>query len=392
MKPIITHLNETTNKSQKYDLEEYYFEYPKFLLGFNMSIHSNKQQMEMIDNKQKNYLVLNPFEHIVDNYPDSIDLTAIKYFNIKSPTPHILNRSFYKLWELMFYFDVINTSEKKFTSTHIGETSGGFLQATMFFRNMFSKFSKNDKYNAISHVKSNPNTINEKFINYYKKKNNIIYHGTSDLTSIETINSFEKSVKNNIDFITADGGFECINENTQEQESLKLILAEILMAIKIQKKGGNFICKFFETFTYSSVRLISILSQLYKNVFIIKPLMSRPSNSEKYVVCINFKFDKKNTTLLNIQKKLTSILEKNLMFNFELLPDITKKIIYINSKIANKQIENISNIINFVHNGNFYGEIYNTNRNKQIEANKYWIKIFFNKSSSDAKKLIKLEK
>lgn len=57
------------------------------------------------------------------------------------------------------------------------------------------------------------------------------------------------------------------------------------------KKGGNFIIKFFDIFTLASVDMLYILSCFYTNIAITKPCTSRTANSEKYIVCENFKFD-----------------------------------------------------------------------------------------------------
>ena len=68
-----------------------------------------------------------------------------------------------------------------------------------------------------------------------------------DLTNIQSINKFERFSKK-ADFITADGGFEWKNENYQEQEAIRLVLGEIITALKIQKTGGTFIIKLLEVY------------------------------------------------------------------------------------------------------------------------------------------------
>ena len=88
--------------------------------------------------------------------------------------------------------------------------------------------------------------------------------------------------------VTADGG-SWVNESTQEQEVFNLILGEVITALKIQAKNGNFICKIFESFTQITVKLICVLLSFYKNVEIVKPNMSYDSDSEKYLVCIGYK-------------------------------------------------------------------------------------------------------
>ena len=59
-----------------------------------------------------------------------------------------------------------------------------------------------------------------------------------------------------------------------------------------------------ETFTTTSFKFISILNALYDKVFMVKPLTSRPSNSEKYAVCIGFKYSDSDAKLKNILKTM----------------------------------------------------------------------------------------
>jgi len=59
----------------------------------------------------------------------------------------------------------------------------------------------------------------------------------------------------------------------------------------MQKKGGVFILKIFDTFMQHSIDLLYILSSFYEKVYIIKPQTSRYANSEKYVICKGFLFN-----------------------------------------------------------------------------------------------------
>ena len=42
-------------------------------------------------------------------------------------------------------------------------------------------------------------------------------------------------------------------------------------------------------FLESTIELVYLLSTLYKNVIITKPYTSRTANSERYIICKNFK-------------------------------------------------------------------------------------------------------
>ena len=159
----------------------------------------------------------------------------------------------------MFYFDLIDINTKEFVSAHLAEGPGSFIQATMFFRDMFSKNSKNDKYHAITIHSENEDTsieLEREFVQYYstEKPQRFFMHKTydtqtagaskikddGDLTKIKTIENFKKDVGSKVDFITGDGGFEWTNENIQEQECVNLIFAQILTALNISKERWSF--------------------------------------------------------------------------------------------------------------------------------------------------------
>lgn len=385
-------------------------DYPRFAYGFQHYIHANKNKMEILhqfENKKKVYRVMNQFESQIDNYNQSISDVSRNYFNIANGKPEILSRGFYKLWEMLFMFDLIDINQDNFVSAHLAEGPGSFIQATMFFRDKFSKKSKNDKYYAVTlHSEDTRNYVPEletKFVEYYEKERPVRFmlHKTypkqvarslknkdnGDLTNPKTIKLFGGQMKEKADFITADGGFNWENENTQEQEAFKLIFSQILAAVKTQKKGGTFVCKFFETYTKTSVKFIALLQQFYNKVYITKPLLSRPSNSEKYVVCLDFVFNDSDSDFKNMIKKLDKIHQlshKNIKLNLvDLFPDYEPEknlldyVIYTNVEIANNQFKSLNEIVEFINSQNYYGDIYQMKRDLQIFANKYWINRFY---------------
>ena len=54
----------------------------------------------------------------------------------------------------------------------------------------------------------------------------------------------------------------------------------------------NFVLKIFDIFTLPTIQIIFILSSVYDNVYICKPNTSRIANSEKYLVCKNYKHNR----------------------------------------------------------------------------------------------------
>ena len=199
--------------------------------------------------------------------------------------------------------------------------------------------------------------------------------------------------KKKADLITADGGFNWKNENLQEQEAFRLILAQVITALKIQDQNGSFICKIFETYTMNTLKLINILTLFYKEVYITKPLTSRKSNSEKYIVCIGFSNNKKNNKVIEYLERILTEMYKNqdkfLMSYFnDYNPSnyLIGKIKDLNNNISNNQFESINTIINFIKNSNVYGDKFNLFRDKQITATKYWLDNFLPKENLEKKK------
>jgi 23S rRNA U2552 (ribose-2'-O)-methylase RlmE/FtsJ len=392
-------------------------DYPRCSLGFQHFIHAIKKDTEILkqfESKKKVYLVMNPFERYIDSYDKSIGDLSKKYFNLgKGKTPDILSRGFYKLWELLFMFDLIDITKENFVSAHLAEGPGSFIQATMFFRDMFCKkgSSKNDKFYAITihpeDTKGHVPELEKNFIDFYaeEKPRRFFQHITydkkqiggdltkdnGDLMNPNTLNNFyggaNSTVKEKVDFITADGGFEWVNENIQEQEYFKLLFSQIIFAVNMQKKGGSFVCKFFETFTTTSFKFVSILNSLYDKVFMVKPLTSRQSNSEKYAVCIGFKFLESDTLLKNIIKTLNNmhneIYENKELNIVDIFPyynfskEFLSKMILLNTEILNKQFKAIGEIITFINSQNYYGDVYQERRAEQIEGAEYWTQLFF---------------
>ena len=137
----------------------------------------------------------------------------------------------------------------------------------------------------------------------------------------------------------------------------------------------------------SSLKMIYIVSTFYEEVYICKPMFSRESNSEKYLVCKNFKYDQsKDKDKLNEKiEKLEYILEglSSNLYLQDIFPDYDLPIEYINIfkyiniEIANKQQIMINKIVTYIKENNYFGDKYHDYRNSQIEATNWWKKTFF---------------
>jgi 23S rRNA U2552 (ribose-2'-O)-methylase RlmE/FtsJ len=319
-------------------------------------------------------------------------------------------------------FDLVPLDKDNFVSAHLAEGPGSFIQATMFYRDMFAKkgLSKNDKYHAVTlhpeDIRKHIPPLGESFVKYYAKEkpNRFMQHRTvpkkvakqsggkrdnGDITKRSTIKLFADDMKGKkAHFITADGGFEWKNENTQEQEAFKLILGQIIAALKIQAPSGNFVIKMFESFTSTSVKFMCILSSFYEHVYAVKPLTSRKSNSEKYIVCLGYNGANKDKKIAELEGVLDQFIKNKGMQlvdvypDYEIPKDYMATVTKLNTTVANRQFESINEIVAFIEKQNYRGEEYHTRRKMQIDASEYWIDTFYPKQSEFTNKKKQIQK
>lgn len=372
---------------------------PLISLGFHYYLHQSKDKMEILnDLKFKNkdfYLVVNEFEHKINDYDDDILSITEKKFKINTDNKKVISRAYYKLWEILKIFDLIPLNNSIITA-HLAEAPGSFVQAVIMYRDLYSKNkSQNDKYCAISlNEKNNSIKIQKKKLECYSKKDSqrFFLHKTTkedngDITNLDNINNFKNEIESHGDkayLVTADGGFIWKNENYQEQESYKLILGQILACIKIQKLGGNFVIKIFDIFTKLTIKLINIIQSFYDNVFIYKPYTSRLSNSEKYIIAKNFK----SNNLQSKIKKLENLLENmpdnciDIISNYNIQNNIFTKIKDLNINLSNKQFIEMNKIISYINEKDYFGDKYHIYLKNQINASKYWINLFYDENNN----------
>jgi 23S rRNA U2552 (ribose-2'-O)-methylase RlmE/FtsJ len=311
--------------------------------SLNHYLSNIKQQIDEYSNYWDYYKKLtNPYEFIHTQVPE-IKFSICKY----KP----LSRSFFKMIEIINTFSFL-CEKNTINCFHLAEGPGGFIEAFNYKRN-----NKGDKYYGMTLISDDVNIPSWKksshFIN--NNKNVIIEYGstkTGDLFIKENLLYCNDNYANTMDYITADGGFDfSVDFNKQEELSMKLIIAQIFFAIIMQKEGGNFVLKIFDIFKFKTVEIIFLLANLYDYVYIYKPYTSRVANSEKYVICKNYKNNNEtiNKEIIdNFDYLLNNIDNIYSLFNITLPKLFLKKIEEINAIYGQQQIENINTTLNFI--------------------------------------------
>ena len=335
-----------------------------------------KQSKEQISDNYKEWdiykKITNPYEFIHTNYDKNNYISKLKP----------LSRAYYKMIELINYFNLYKDETNPIKTFHLAEGPGGFIEAIANVRkNSFDKYYGmtliDDSDNIPGWKKSND------FLNKYK--NVFIEKGTTedgDIYSFENLKYIKENHGHNYELVTGDGGFDfSIDFSKQEINATRLILSQIIFALILQKNGGCFILKVFDLFTKPSIDMVYLLNSLYREVYITKPKTSRYANSEKYIVCNGFNLDAFSAIeqrLLNIFKVCQDIDYNKYIFSSLLAVEYNftflKSIQEINSIIGQQQLNVINNTLIMIKKTNISNNKLDSDKRKNIQLCINWCK------------------
>ena len=338
-----------------------------YLLNYNLnsiksSNFSEENLLDEISNSQFNSEYIKEIRTISDNINNSSGKKMWNYIHHYVNEYELLtnvivdgdkyNRAYYKMWEILLDNKIID--KPNFQYIALAEAPGNFVKCV--------KNLKSPEWNdfIICTLLNDMNTVNQgNFFDKYKNsifgnsKGNLKLSNTKDkdfngnLTKSSDINIFINYVETNnlyADLITADGGLQKSNNIDyllEEYNHLPLFLGEIITALFTQKIDGTFILKMYDMVYNNSVNLLNLLSSFYNNVYITKPYSSRPCNTEKYIVCSNFKGISSNKSDKDkILNNLLSILD-----NLDTKPESYKHFNIFDKLVTNEK--NISEITEF---------------------------------------------
>jgi 23S rRNA U2552 (ribose-2'-O)-methylase RlmE/FtsJ len=314
----------------------------------------------------------NPYEFVHSNVPN-------KKKSISKYKP--LSRSYFKMLEILNVFKF--SFGDKIRTFHLAEGPGGFIEAILNYRK-----NADDFYIGMSLLddKNDPNIPSWKKSDAFLKQHANVYiekgkDNTGDILALNNFLSCKEEYMSSMDFITADGGFDfSLDFNKQEVNVNKLLFAQSVYAIVMQKKGGSFVLKIFDCFMQHTVDIIYLLSSFYEKVYIMKPNSSRYANSEKYLICKNFLYSSCEQFfpyLLNVFTKIIMV-ETDHIYRFINIPIsnyFLTKLEEFNAIFGQQQIENIYFTISLIDNKNNSEKVENlikTNSQKCIQwCNKF---------------------
>lgn len=332
---------------------------PLFKLGYHYYISRTRETLiniiKKIESKKKFYNIVNNFEPDIQDYNDTIQNLTKIYFNIKSDS---YSEDFYKMWEILNIFNIVSNDK-----INVGI--------------MNTNLSDCDK--AVS------NYI-DKILNKESSKLNL---SNIEIQSSQKLDSVFKMIKD----VSKSKKYMNLIVANSDNNNYTTYLGELLATLNCQDKNGNLVFKMFDAFNMVMVKILYILSSLYEQVYIYKPFTSRPSESEKFIVCKKYKYnpdDKNIRSLVSDIEKIIEMSEGNKFLNdifldIEVPTDFINTIKFINIKLVNIEQIQVNEIIKYIQENNYFGDKYHTFKNNQVEASKWWIETFYPPTANIAK-------
>lgn len=178
-----------------------------------------------------------------------------------------------------------------FRSSHFSYFDNASLPG-MFVIAMHSILNTNIKWYASSLTTKNIHAFDDTYelVKYNKNKwLPYIDNHEGDLMDINTIIKIISNRFGKVDIYTSDLGQDASN-NYYKQEEQHLIphVGQILCGLLLMNNSGCMIIKQYTYYDIRSKQLISMLKNFFKDVQIFKPYCSPMTNSENYIICLNY--------------------------------------------------------------------------------------------------------
>lgn len=244
---------------------------------------------------------LNAAKSLLDEIPEqdytyisqSLDAyrTLRQVLNYKYKMQIVTNATI-KIYEIVSQMKLINNN--KITAFCNAELPGNFIIGiNHYIKTMYKKAIF--RWVASSYL-SDKGTLGDNYGIFEFNRNNWLMDKqmNGDLTDKDNIIELTKRVlerfPNGVDLYTSDAGCDVSNNyNEQEEQTLLLNYGQIVSGLLTLAIEGSLITKQFTYFTIFNRSLLTLLSTLFDELYITKPVTSRPLNSEVYIVGIGFK-------------------------------------------------------------------------------------------------------
>jgi 23S rRNA U2552 (ribose-2'-O)-methylase RlmE/FtsJ len=232
-----------------------------------------------------------------------------KYNIAKSLNTYNITVAWLKGYELMHKFNLLKFNKHSIVHFDNAAFPGSFILAAHHLAktNGISKFD----WVAASLIEEiDIHTNNEKLVNtpledtfclFKTHPDKWLMHpkNNGDISSVENVMDFQNTIHKKfnigksdrkIDFYSCDLGIGITNGQYNDQEKIHchLNVCQIICGLLTLNTGGNMMVKHYTIFEPYTLSYISLLTTLFDKVYITKPMASKRTNSEIYIVCKNY--------------------------------------------------------------------------------------------------------
>jgi hypothetical protein len=238
---------------------------------------------------------------------------------------HKPSNAFCKIYELIEIHKLI---EKKdiIKCFHMCEAPGNFIFGTNHWIKTNYPESKYEFYgNSLNHmneqiIKLYPEVFEDNYKLMEKYPDRWLYgdkpNDTGDITDVNVIKSVIKKL-DKVDFMTGDCGLSIDQKISNNQDKIlgKTNFAQIVFVLSLLNKGGSFVIKHFLPMNHLiAVSYCYMITTLFDEVYLTKPVTSRPSSREIYIIGKKYKgIEKKQID--ELFKKLDNYNHDNVLYD-----------------------------------------------------------------------------
>ena len=318
-----------------------------------------EDKLNKIKASQDKYYELPDFQKIIYHY-DIFRKT--KYSLKKKINAQNISNAWLKIYELIHQYNLIPKGQFKVVHFDNAAFPGSFILATNHYAKTVGRVKKYFWY-ASSWIGYNDenlrtgNLLEDKYNMYKKYPNRWLMNNEFDgnVNDIKNQKYWEKKLNNTVTLYTSDLGFETGEDGDytkQEYSHVQPNVGQILAGLLTLKKGGSLVTKQYTFFDPLNISIYAVLTNLFKEVYISKPITSRPPNSETYIVATGFlgPFKEGSTgdkLIKLIENKIANFDRKPLVYKKCLTNEFLKSIKNAMTELSNRQMKYIKARLDF---------------------------------------------
>lgn len=198
-----------------------------------------------------------------------------------------ITNAWMKCWEMVNNFQLVPIQHSSsFTIFCNAEFPGAFLLALNHYIKTHTSNKKYEWYaNSIwptEELKTNKDVFKDSFKLYekYPQRWLMTPENGGDCTDPKMIDVIDKKLSNKVDLYMSDISMGFETEDAEARNNL----GQIICGLKTLKNGGTMVCKMFMFFKPFTMSLLRLLSRMFKSFVVTKPMASRPTSSEVYII------------------------------------------------------------------------------------------------------------